>query len=94
MTGPIRLPGQDHRPDGNWRCRWCPKPWPCKTARISLLAAHTVDGQIQWTSLFMTLGLHLIDACREAGETSAGDLCRQIVGWARVERRRRAVVQR
>ena len=67
---------QPQRP--RWTCLVCDHPWPCRTAKLALVA--------EYTGMSATLGVYMTSQAIVAGydlgdQITAGDLLRRFLGW-------------
>ncbi len=71
-----------------WLCRACAAPWPCGSARVTLLREHAQDR----VALLVYLGGLLHGAADELhtfnphGGPEPGQLCDRFLGWALIQR--------
>lgn len=66
-----------------WMCRNCGQPWPCGSARLSLLAEYEGNR----AALILYLSAQLAEARDQLGQLgdniSPADLTDRFIGWAR-----------
>lgn len=62
-----------------WSCVACGLPWPCRSARLRLLAEY--DGAP--TSLSIYLGACMVAAATDLGELPARQVYSRFLGWHR-----------
>jgi hypothetical protein len=74
VSGPVHVP---IRPD--WTCAGCNRPWPCDHTKQRMRAEYQDAG----VSLWLVMGMRLLDAAEDLHNLPAGELHARFLGWIR-----------